>query len=78
MLEIAKRDRKSVLSTAEIPDSCSEGGALSGSDSGGIAIGSEPEDDLFVFHQRDNSGWAKAERQLKGYSKTNAGKTTQS
>jgi len=76
MLEIAKREK--ISTTAEIPDSCSEGGALSGSDSEDIAIDSEPEDDVFVFHQPDNSGWAKAERQLKGYSKTNAGKTTHS
>jgi len=72
------KKRQKISTTAEIPDSCSEGGVLSGSDSEGIAIDSEPEDDVFVFHQPDNSGWAKAERQLKGYSKTNAGKTTQS
>jgi len=62
----------------EIPDSCSEGDTLSSSDTEGIAIDSEPEDDVFVFHQPDNSGRAKAEQQLKGYSKTNAGRTAQS
>jgi len=43
------KKRQKISTTAEIPDSCSEGGALSGSDSEGIAIDSEPEDDVFVF-----------------------------
>jgi len=71
------KKRQKASATVEIPDSCSEGGALSSSDTERIAIDSQPEDDVFVFHQPDNSGWAKAEQQLKGYSKTNAGRTAQ-
>jgi hypothetical protein len=71
-----KRQRTSTA--AENLHSDSEANALSIRNTEGIIIGSEPEDDVIVFRQPDISGRKDAERQLKGYSKTNTGKTTQS
>ena len=75
----AKKRQKRARARKEIPDSCSEGGALSSSSTSGgeVEIDSEPEDDTFVLDQPEE-GWKEAERQLTGLSRTNAGKTPQS
>jgi len=71
--------QRTATARKEIPDSCSEGGALSSSSTSGgeVEIDSEPDDDIFVLNQPEK-GWKEAERQLKGLSRANAGKTPQS
>jgi hypothetical protein len=76
----AQKRRRIILRSEEIPDSCSDGSALSSSSSneaeGGV-IEDDPEDDVLVLAQPEG-GWKEAERRLPGYSKTNTGKTKQS
>jgi hypothetical protein len=75
-VEAAKRRRLSAAAlTTEAPDTASEGDSESDSDKE-VEL-SDPEDDILELKQ-PALGWAHAERQLPGYSKTNTGKTRQS
>jgi hypothetical protein len=74
--EAAKRRRLSAAALpTEVPDTASEGDSESDSDKE-VEL-SDPEDDILELKQ-PALGWAHAERQLPGYSKTNTGKTWQS
>jgi hypothetical protein len=76
----AQKRRRIIPRSEEIPDSCSDGSALSSSSNSEAEDGvieDDPEDDVLVLAQPEG-GWKEAERRLPGYSKTNTGKTKQS